>query len=100
MAVGGAVNVFIHTREHFFNLLIQLGAVGDDQHPRPRHVLANPFGQPHHGQALAAALCMPDDAALTAVNELLRGLDPKVLVLTAQLFDACVKHHVIVHQLQ
>ena len=33
------------------------------------HVLADPLGEPDHGQALAAALGVPDDAALAALHD-------------------------------
>ena len=36
-AAGGAVDVLIDALEHLLDLLVQFGAVGDDQHPRTRH---------------------------------------------------------------
>ena len=82
------------------DLLVQFGAVGDDQHPRILHVLAYPLGQPHHRQALAAALRVPDDAALAPADELLRGLHAEILVVAAELLDAGVEHDEVVDQLQ
>ena len=82
-AAGGAVDGLIDALEHLFDLFVQFGAVGDDQHPRALAVLAYPFGQPDHDQRLAAALGVPDDAALAAADEILRGLDAKILALAA-----------------
>ena len=42
------------------SVMIRTRASGD--------VLANPLGQPHHGQALARSLRVPDDAALAALR--------------------------------
>ena len=97
---GGAADGFAHTREHLFNLFVQLCPVGNDHHPRAGAVGQNPLGQPHHGQAFATALGVPNDAALTPGNKALRRFHPKVLVLAAQLFGARIKHHKVVHQLQ
>jgi hypothetical protein len=43
-------------------------AIGDNQHPGIGDVLANPLRQPDHDQALAAALRVPDDAALAPLT--------------------------------
>ena len=64
------------------------------------HVLANPLGQPDHGQALAAALGVPDDAALAPLHELLRGLHAEILVVAAELLDAGVEDDEVVDQFQ
>ena len=50
--------------ENALDLFIQFIAVGDDRDTGVRIVLQNPFGQQHHDDALAAALGVPDDAAL------------------------------------
>ena len=50
--------------EDALDLLVQLVAVGDDGDAGVRVVLQNPLGQQHHDDALAAALRVPDDAAL------------------------------------
>src|SRR5712691_3172355 len=57
-----AVNVFVDALKHLLDLLVQFGAVGDDQHTSILHVLPNPPGEPDHSQALAAALGVPDNA--------------------------------------
>ena len=85
-AASGAVDVFVDALEHLFDLLVQFGAVGDEQHPRIGTVFTQPFGQPHHGQAFAAALGVPDDAALAAADEILGGAQAEVLILPADFF--------------
>ena len=99
-AAPGAVNPLLDAEKHLLDLAVQIGTVGDDQHPRAGDVFQNPLGQPHHGQRLAAALGMPEDAALAAAEEGLRGLHPEILVLAAQLLDAGIEHHEVVDQLQ
>ncbi len=51
----GAVDVFVDALEDLFDLLVEFGAVGDDQHAGVLDVLPNPLGEPDHGQALAAS---------------------------------------------
>ncbi len=92
--------MFIHPLEDCFDLLIQFGAVGDDQHPPAFAVLAYPLGQPYHGERFAAALGMPDDAALAALDEGLRGLHAEILVLAAQFLGTGIEHHEVVDQFQ
>ena len=63
-------------------------------------VLADPLGEPDHRQALAAALGVPDDAALAPPHALLRGADAEVLVVAADLLDAGVEDDEVVDQLE
>ncbi len=95
-----AVNRFFHTGKDFFNLLIQLGAVGDDQHSAIFDILPNPLGQPHHGQAFTRALRMPNNAAFTPRDMLFGGFNAKKLVMAAGFFDAGIKHDKVVNDLQ
>ena len=39
-AARGAVNLLVDAEEHLLDLLVEFGAVGDDQHPRIRHVFS------------------------------------------------------------
>ena len=96
---AGAANGLASVGEHPFDLLIQLVAVGDDRHPRLWVVLQNPLGQQHHQDAFTRPLCVPDDAALALPYILLRSLDAEILVHAGQLFDAALKQHKVVHQL-
>src|SRR5947208_2656854 len=80
-----AVDVFVDALEHLLDLLVQLGAVGDDQDTSVAHVFPNPPGEPDHGQALAAALSMPDNATLTLAHPFLRRAYTKVLIGAAEL---------------
>lgn len=86
--------------EYLFDLLVEFGAVGDDEHARPGAVFAYPFGEPDHGERFAAALGVPDDAALAAPDEVLGGLDAEVLVLAADLLSSGVVDDEVVDQFQ
>src|SRR5207249_8805067 len=81
------------------NLFVQLVAIGDDGDTSVGIILQYPFGEQHHDNALAAALCVPDDATLLLAHMLLCGLDAEVLVHTRQLLHATVEQHKVVHQL-
>src|SRR5207244_3289134 len=70
-AAPSATDVLIYALEHLLDLVIQFGAVSDDQHARIPYVLAEPFREPDHHKALAAALGVPEDAALTSLRALL-----------------------------
>lgn len=63
-------------------------------------MFAYPLCQPNHRQALAAALGVPDDAALAALHVLLGRPDAEVLIMAAGLFRPCVKDDEIMHDLQ
>ena len=63
-AAAGAVDRLARVGEDALDLLVQLVAVGDDGDAGVGVVLQNPLGQQHHDDALAAALRVPDDAAL------------------------------------
>ena len=80
--------------------MIQLGAVGDDQHTRIGHLLADPLGQPDHGQRLARSLGVPDDAAFPLLEALLRGAHAEILIVSAGLLDAGVEDHKVVDQFE
>ena len=85
--------------EDALDLFVQLVAVGDDGDAGVRVVLQNPLGEQHHDDALAAALRVPDDAALLLAHVRLRGLDAEILVRARQLLHAAVEEHEVVHQL-
>ena len=99
-AACGAVDFFVDALEDLLDLLIQFGAVGDDQHAGIGDVLPYPLGQPDHRQALAAALGVPDDAALALSHALLGGFHPEILVMAADLFDAGVEDDEVVDDFQ
>ena len=99
-AAAGAVDLLVDAEEDLLDLLVELGAVGDDHDAGVLDVLADPLGEPHHRQALAAALGMPDDAALPALDVRLRGAHPEVLVVAAGLLRAGIEDHEVVHDLQ
>ena len=63
-AAAGALDGLARLGEDPLDLFVQLVAVGDDGHAGVGVVLQNPLGQQHHDDALAAALGVPDDAAL------------------------------------
>ena len=99
-AVAGAVDVLADALEYLLDLLVQLGPVGDEHHAGVGDVLANPLRQPHHGQALAAALGVPDDAAFTPLHPRLGCPYAEVLIVTAGLLDAPVEYDEVVHDLE
>ena len=99
-AAPGAANGLADTLEDPLDLFVQLGAVGDDQHPAAGHVLADPLREPDHGQALAAALGVPDDPVLAAPDARLRRPHPEVLVVAAGLLHARIEDHEVVHDLE
>ncbi len=89
------------------NLLIQLLAVGDNDHTgvNRRQFLENVLGNHNHGQTFATALGMPYDATL-AVSVDISGrngaddfTDGKILLITADFFRATVKEDEIGNQL-
>ena len=65
-AAAGARDGLAGLGEDALDLFVQLVAVGDDGHAGVGIVLQDPLGQQHHDDALAAALRVPDDAALVA----------------------------------
>ena len=99
-AALGASDWLAGLGEDAFDLLVQLVTVGNDGDAGVRFVLQNPLGQQHHHDALAAALRVPDDAALMALHVGLRRLDPDILVNPRQLLDAAVEQHEVVQQLE
>ena len=82
------------------DLLIQLSAIGDQQHTSVLDVLANPLGQPDHREALAGALGMPDDAAFAPPHEPLCFTHPKVLVVATEFLGPGIVHNEVMHQFQ
>ena len=65
---------------HALDLLVQFVAVGDDEDAGLGIVLQQPLGEQHHEDALAAALRVPDDAALAFADALLRRLHARELM--------------------
>jgi len=90
-AASGAANLFSDAAEDLFDLLVQLHAVGDDQHTAVLRPLPDPLRQPDHDEALAATLRVPDDAALSGADAGLRGLDSLVLAVPTSLSDSPVE---------
>ena len=86
--------------ESAFDLFVQLVAVGDDDHTGIGDILANPLRQPHHREALARTLRMPDDTVLFAAHTRLGRFDSKILVRTRRLLDTAVKDDEVVNKLQ
>ena len=99
VSAAGAVNLLARAGEHALDLLVQFVAVGEDEHAGVRFVLQNPFGKEHHHDAFAAALGVPDDAALIGVDALLRRLDAEILMHTRELLHAAIEKNEIVQQL-
>ena len=85
---------------HPFDLLVQLVAVGDHEDARVGVVLQQPLGDQHHDDALAAALGVPDDAALAPGDALLRGLHAEELVRPRHLLLAGVEDDEVADQVE
>ena len=85
---------------HPLDLLVQLVAVGDDEDARLGVVLQQPLGDQHHQDALAAALGVPDDAALALGDALLRGLHAEELVRPRHLLLAGVEDDEVADQVE
>ena len=85
--------------EDALDLFIQFVTVGDDGNAGIGIVLQDPFGEHDHDDALAAALRVPDDAALPLADMLLGGFDAKILMGARQFLDAAIEQDEIVHQL-
>ena len=85
---------------HPFDLLVQLVAVGDDEDARLGVVLQQPLGDQHHDDALAAALGVPDDAALALGDAFLRGLHAEELVRPRHLLLAGVEDDEVADQVE
>jgi hypothetical protein len=99
-AALGAIDLFVDPKKYFFDLLVQFGSVSDDQYPRIFHVLANPLRKPHHRQALARPLGIPNDATLAALHMGLRGAHAEILAVAAEFFCPSVEDDEVVDQLQ
>ncbi|KAF2990316.1 hypothetical protein MJC1_02711 [Methylocystis sp. MJC1] len=93
----GTLDRFAGLGEDPFDLLIELVAVGDDHDACMGIVFEDPFGEQHHDDAFAAALGMPNDAALLLPNVFLGRLDTKILMHPRQLLHAAVKQDKIMH---
>ena len=101
LAALGADDLLVHTLVVLFDLFVQFFTVGDDQDTGVGVVRQDPLGEPHHRQALAAALGVPDDAASVLVHQtVLSPLDGIVLVIAADLFDALVEDDKVVDQVE
>ncbi len=85
---------------HALDLLVQLVAVGDDEDARLGVVLQQPLGDQNHEDALAAALGVPDDAALAPGDTFLRGLHAEKLVRPRHLLLAGVEDHEVADQVE
>ncbi len=97
-SAAGALDGFAGVGEDAFDLLVQLVAVGNDHHARMRLVLQNPLGQQHHHDTFAAALGMPDNAALVRIDMCLRRFDTEILMHARQFFLSGIEQHEVMHQ--
>ena len=98
-AAAAAMDTLVGAAKNSFDLLVQLISIGDDHYPGVGVGGQDPAGEQHHDDAFAAALGVPDDAALAAAHEGLGGFDAEILMHPGQLFGAGVKEHKIPHQL-
>ncbi len=85
---------------HALDLLVQFVAVGDDEDAGLGIVFQQPLGEQHHEDALAAALRVPDDAALAFADAFLRRLHARELMRTRHLLDAVVEDDEVADQVE
>jgi hypothetical protein len=95
-AAAGAVDGFTDVGEDALDLAVEFVPIGDDYDAGMGIVFEYPLGQEHHGDAFAAALGVPDDAAFTVLDVGLGGFDAEVLVDAGELFDAAVEEDEVV----
>ena len=76
---------------HAFDLLVEFVAVGDDEDAGLGIVFQQPLGEQHHEDALAAALRVPDDAALALADAFLRRLHARELMRARHFLGAAVE---------
>ena len=86
------MDFLINAKKYFFDLLVEFSAIGKQKDAGVVDVLSNPFSEPHHRQAFAASLRVPNDAALMALHEITCRLYSKILVVSARFLDAAVEH--------
>ena len=94
------VNPLVDAEENLFDLLVEFAAIGDDEHTRVLHMLAYPFSEPDHDQALARPLSVPDDATLAAPDVLLGCAHREILVVPAEFLCSCVEQNEVVDQFE
>ncbi len=79
------------------NLFVKFIAVSyNDNSWVIRHILQYPLCQPHHHQALACTLRVPDDTALLITDTWFGGFKCKVLIGTAYFLYTAIIHNTIV----
>ena len=88
-AALGAINLLVDTLEHALNLLVEFSAVGDQKDAVGSVLFTDPLGQPHHRQALAGALRVPDQALLLGPlgDPVHRLVDGPELLIAADLLN-------------
>ena len=85
---------------HALDLFVQFVAIGDDENSGLGIMFQQPLGEQHHEDAFAAALRVPDDAALPLANPLLCRLHARELMRTRHLLDAAVEDDEVVDQVE
>ena len=103
-AAAGAIDGFACVGEYVVDLLVEFGAIGDDDDAGVGMIGEGPFGEEDHGDAFATALGMPDDAAALSfygiANVGLGGFDGEVLVDAGEFLFACVEEDEVVDEVE
>jgi hypothetical protein len=81
------------------DLLVEFGAIGDDRDAGVGVVGEYPFSEEHHSDAFAAALGVPDDAALAIFDVGLGGFDAEVLVDAGEFLFACIEEDEVLEEI-
>lgn len=93
-------NVLVDSIKNPLNLLVEFGAVGDDEHTPIRDGFEDGFCKPYHCKTLTAALRVPDDTTFSTFHVFLRGFDPKELVVSANLLGSSIEDDEVVQDVK
>ena len=100
LATFGAGHLFSHAIKYPNDLLVEFISIRDDEDAAVVDVFPYPLGEPNHAEALAAALCMPDNAAFPIPDKEATGLYAKKLMRPADFFYASIKEDKVMDDLQ
>ena len=93
-------NIFVDPIKNLFNLFVEFGPVGDDEHACSRDGFEDRFREPDHCEAFSAALRVPDDTAFSASYIFLRGFDTEELVVSADFLDTSIEYDEVVQDVE
>ena len=95
-----AINLFINALVDFFHLIIQFVTIGNNKDSCIWIVCQYPLGKPYHCESFAAALGVPDNAALLFGKFHLRLFYTEELIMAANFLFAFVKHYKVMDKIK